>query len=84
MTDVDLLTKLRSSLYIATCADLTPPTGATITYSPSTTPRLVGTVATHTCNTGYTLSSVFTATRMCQSDMQWSGSAPMCECTLLL
>ncbi len=26
------------ALYTATCADLTPPTGVTITYSPSTTP----------------------------------------------
>ena len=63
--------------FTATCDDLTLPNGAVI-YNPSTTSKLEGTVASFSCNTGYTLSS--TATRTCQSDRQWSGSTPVCSC----
>ncbi len=32
---------------------------------------------TYTCNTGYTLSGA--ATRVCQADGNWTGSAPVCN-----
>ncbi len=38
---------------------------------------LVGTVATYTCNTGYTLNG--DTTRVCVSGGNWNGSAPTCE-----
>ncbi len=67
-------------MYTAFCDNLTLSNGV-INYNPSTIPRLVDTVAVFSCNTGYTLSS--TDTRTCQSDRQWSGSAPVCQCELL-
>ncbi|XP_064386665.1 sushi, von Willebrand factor type A, EGF and pentraxin domain-containing protein 1-like [Halichondria panicea] len=39
--------------------------------------RPVNTVATYTCDTGYTLNGV--STRTCGSDGVWSGSDPTCE-----
>ncbi len=39
--------------------------------------RPVSTVATYTCDTGYTLNGG--TTRICRSDGIWSGSAPTCE-----
>ena len=39
--------------------------------------RPVDTVATYTCNTGYTL--IGDSTRTCGSDELWSGSDPTCE-----
>ncbi len=63
--------------FTATCDDLILSNGAVI-YSLSTIPRLEGTVASFSCNTGYTLSS--TTTRTCQSDRQWSESTPVCSC----
>ncbi len=40
--------------------------------------RPVDTVATYTCDTGYTLNGG--TTRTCGSDGVWSGSAPTCQC----
>ena len=37
------------------------------------------TVATYTCDTGYTLNGV-TTTRTCGSDGVWSGADPVCQC----
>ncbi|XP_064388562.1 E-selectin-like isoform X3 [Halichondria panicea] len=42
--------------------------------------RPVDTVATYTCDTGYTLNGGNT-TRTCGSDGVWSGSAPTCQAT---
>ncbi len=74
----DHLQILTSILYIcalstAFCDRLTLTNGA-IVYNP--TSRLVDTVASFSCSTGYRLSSY--ATRTCQSDRQWSGSPPIC------
>ena len=47
-----------------------------ISYSPDTTPRLEGTVATHSCDGGYGLS--VEDDRTCQSDRTWSGGNVTC------
>ena len=61
-----------------TCSDLTPPTSGMIGYNMGTVSlRPVNTVATYTCNTGYTLNGG--NTRTCGSDGAWSGSAPTCQ-----
>ncbi len=40
-------------------------------------PRPVGTMATYTCHTGYTLTG--DSVRVCQNDRKWSGSTPTCQ-----
>ena len=60
----------------AICPDLDLANGV-ISYSPDTTPRLEGTVATHSCDVGYGLSGV--TERTCQSDRTWSGESITCE-----
>ncbi len=42
-----------------------------MTYDPISSPRLEGTTATHSCNSGYGLFGE--RERMCQSDRTWSG-----------
>ncbi len=64
----------------AICPDLTLSNGL-INYTPTSTPRLEGATATHSCDTGYTLSSS-TPTRTCQSDRTWSGSSLTCPSEL--
>ena len=61
---------------VSTCLDLTSLGNGGISYSPSSTPRRQGTVATHTCNTGYVLSGG--SSRTCQSNRLWSGSLITC------
>ena len=61
--------------YIAICLNLTFTNGV-ISYSPDTTPRLEGTVATHSCDVGYVLSGG--SVRTCQSDRTWSGGEITC------
>ncbi len=63
-------------LFSVTCNDMVFLNGM-IVYNSSTILRLVGTVASLTCNTGYTLSGA--STRTCQFDGQWSLSMPFCE-----
>ncbi len=63
-----------------TCPDLTVPTNGVIIYSPATTPRLEGTVATQICLNGHVPSTTSTATRVCGADRLWSGSALTCQC----
>ena len=61
-----------------TCSDLTVPDNGMISYNMGTASlRTMGTVATHTCNPGYTLNGG--STRTCWSDGMWSGSAPTCQ-----
>ena len=61
-----------------TCPDLTSMTNGMISYNTGNSPRSVDTVATYTCDTGYTLNGG-TTTRTCRSDGMWSGSAPNCQ-----
>ena len=65
----------------AVCHSLTLTNGM-ISYSPDTTPRLEGTVATHSCDVGYRLSVEIS--RTCQSDRTWSGGTIVCEGILML
>ncbi len=58
---------------IVTCSALISLTNGDITPDS----RSVGTVATYTCDTGYTLSG--DTTRTCGSAGVWSGSAPTCQ-----
>ncbi len=65
---------------VITCSDLPSLTNGIIDYSGagSTDSRPVGTVATHTCDTGYAIIDGST-TRTCGSDGVWSGLAPTCQ-----
>ena len=61
-----------------TCFNLVLPSHTVIFYNGgSSGSRPVGTVALHSCDTGYNLNGG--STRTCQSDLTWSGSAPTCE-----
>ena len=61
------------------CTDLMDLVNGGIVYDMETKDnRPVNTVATYTCNTGYTLNGSST-TRTCGSDGVWSGSDPTCE-----
>ena len=62
------------------CLSLPPLTNGMISYSDPTLG--VGSVATHSCNTDYTLSGE--STRTCQSDGTWDGSVPNCLCKSVL
>ncbi|XP_064386154.1 uncharacterized protein LOC135334773 isoform X2 [Halichondria panicea] len=61
------------------CSDLPSLTNGNIDYggAGSTNSRPVDTVATYTCNPGYTLNGG--TTRTCGSDGVWSEPAPMCQ-----
>ncbi len=66
------------NIIIAACPDLTALINGMIGYDIGITgPRLVGTMATYTCNTGYTLTQ--DSVRVCQNDRTWSGSTPTCQ-----
>ena len=58
-----------------TCPILTALSNGMISYNMGTI--LVDTVATYTCDTGYTLNGG--STRTCGSDGVWSGSDPTCQ-----
>ena len=60
-------------LYITECSSLTSPANGNITYSSGTTYL---SVASFSCNPGYTKSS--TATRTCMADTHWSNANPNC------
>ncbi len=64
------------------CSDLPSLVNGNIDYSGAESPgsRPVDTVATYTCNSGYTLNG--SSTRTCRSDgndIVWSRSAPICQ-----
>ena len=65
---------------IVICSDLSALTNGDIDYggAGSTNSRPVDTVATYTCNPGYTLDGG--TTRTCGSDGVWNGSALNCQC----
>ena len=83
LTDCMILTVILSWIPFLTaiCSDLPTPVNGVIIYSPTSTPRLQGAMATHSCVTGYQLSSS-TTTRTCQSDRTWSGSSLTCQSEL--
>ncbi|XP_064386387.1 sushi, von Willebrand factor type A, EGF and pentraxin domain-containing protein 1-like [Halichondria panicea] len=61
-----------------TCSDLPPLMNGSITYTDGladTSP--VNTLATYTCDNGYTL--IGGSVRVCQNDRTWSGSPPTCQ-----
>ena len=62
--------------YTAVCPDLPTLTNGVINYSPSTTLKLQGNVATHSCDVGYGLSGG--SVRTCRSDRTWSGGVITC------
>ena len=60
------------------CSDLPPlPNGAISYNGGSTDNRPINTIATHSCNTGYTHTG--DSVRLCQNDRTWSGSTPTCQ-----
>ncbi|XP_064384964.1 uncharacterized protein LOC135333878 isoform X2 [Halichondria panicea] len=61
-----------------TCASLPSFTNGVITYATDTTaPYDYQTMATYSCNIGYTLSGV-DSVRTCSETGEWSGTAPVC------
>ncbi|XP_064386168.1 uncharacterized protein LOC135334780 isoform X2 [Halichondria panicea] len=63
-----------------TCSDLAALTNVMIGYNMGASNlRPVDTVATYTCNTGYTLTGG--STRTCGSDGMWSGDVTVCQAT---
>ena len=51
------------------CSDIPPLMNGVISYNDA--------IATHSCNTGYTLTG--DSVRVCQNDRTWSGSTPTCQ-----
>ncbi len=62
-------------LYTVVCMTLTSPTNGVISYSDPTLGN--ATMATYSCNAGYTF--IGGSTRTCGSDGVWSGSPPTCQ-----
>ena len=61
------------------CGSLTNPANGSVTHSGGVT---FGQTANYSCHTGYNL--VGGSIRICQATRTWSGSAPTCQCMLLL
>ncbi len=59
-----------------TCADLPAVDNAVISYSSTTSPRPVDTVATYECMAGYSLEG--SVTRTCQENELFDGEEPRC------
>ena len=62
-----------SSTVADDCGPLDPPTEGSVSINGT----IVGSTATYTCNDGFTLQGG--STRTCQTNGQWSGSAPICQ-----
>ena len=60
--------------YFPDCGSIASPEDGSVSYSSGNT--LYESVATFSCNTGYTLSS--TTTRTCQANSIWSNADPVC------
>ncbi|XP_064386669.1 sushi, von Willebrand factor type A, EGF and pentraxin domain-containing protein 1-like [Halichondria panicea] len=68
----------RGTVHLLVCPDLMDLVNGSIAYDMETIDdRPVDTVATYTCDIGYTL--IGNSTRTCGSDGVWSGSDPACE-----
>ncbi len=62
----------------AICPELPTLANGTISYSPNNVMiRRDGAIATHSCDSGYTLSG--DQTRTCQANRDWSGLEPACN-----
>lgn len=61
------------SIAAVRCRRLNNPSDGSVSLSGTT----VGSTATYSCNDGFTLQGQ--STRTCQSNSQWSGSAPTCQ-----
>ncbi len=61
------------------CSDIPPLINGAIFYNGGSTTdiRPINTIATHSCNTGYTITEE--SVRVCQNDRTWSGSTPTCQ-----
>ena len=66
-----------SSTAAVDCRNLDNPTNGRVDFAGTT----FGSTATYTCNVGFELQGE--STRTCQSNSQWSGNAPTCECMLV-
>ena len=64
-------------LTVVDCGNLTDPANGQVDHTAGT----FGQNATYSCNTGYSL--VGDSTRICQTEGDWSGSAPTCQGMLL-
>ncbi len=63
---------------VAICSDLLSLPNGAISYSMGSTDiRPINTIATQSCNDGYTLNG--DTTRTCGSDGVWNGSVPTCQ-----
>ena len=65
------------SLFLSTVADDCGPLDAPNDGSVSISGTIVGSTATYTCNDGFRLQGQ--STRTCQTNGEWSGSAPICQ-----
>ncbi len=71
------------SLLTVICRDLIVPANGMVSYSDPNIPRAVGSIASYSCNTGYTFSG--TLTRTCTAT-GWTNSVdgtPTCTCKYL-
>ncbi len=64
------------TFHAVVCLSLPPLNNGIVSYNDLTLG--LDTVATYTCDTGYTLNGV--TTRTCGSDGVWSGANPVCQC----
>ncbi len=75
---LQLIILIAANVTALACTGLMDLVNGDITYDIDTiNNRPVDTVATYTCDTGYTLNGG--STRTCGSDGVWSGSSPKCE-----
>ncbi len=76
-----LIIPLYISLIAVECPELAPIPNGAITYGPDMTADFdEGTVATHTCNDGFTLGAG-SEFRTCLAGGRWSGFIPVCQRT---
>ncbi len=64
-----------------TCSDLPPLMNGVIAYDTGPADsRPINTLATFTCDNGYTSTLTRGSFRVCQNDGTWSGTTPTCQC----
>ncbi len=50
----------------------------TVMYSPNSNSQEVGNIAYLSCNKGYALLPSTSSVKVCQSNLEWSNSEPIC------